>query len=305
MIHSSAVEGQNFWSGYQPGFRFSHAPVGTREFFDEVTAQRYDLEPHIPEIVEFERWAGSKVLEAGCGIGTDGARFAKSGAQYTGLDASPTALSLAQRRFALEELAGTFVRGSVTDLPFADESFDLVVSHGVIHHVQRTDAALREFHRVLRPGGTALVMIYNRRSFNYYFTLMLVRRAMISLLLIPGAVRVVAKVTREPEEVLAGHKQLLKQHRLRYLTDRSFFLSNNTDGPGNPLSKVYTKAEFLALLPPSAGELKVDVRYLNLRLYPGGARFARTRLGRCLERKVGWHLYVRSVKRLPARGREV
>ncbi len=133
-----------FWATYQPGFRFAQSPVGTKEFFNEVTAYRYSLEPHIPEIVKLERWAGCRVLEAGCGIGTDGARFAEVSAAYTGLDASAPALALARQRFASDGFAGEFHLGSVTTLPFADASFDLVFSHGIIHHIPDTDKAVSE-----------------------------------------------------------------------------------------------------------------------------------------------------------------
>jgi ubiquinone/menaquinone biosynthesis C-methylase UbiE len=291
----SAPERRAFWSGYQPGFRAAESPVGTREFFAEVSAKRYVLEPHIPEIVDFERWRGCAVLEAGCGIGTDGARFAVAGADYTGLDFSRSATALARRRFELERLPGRFVAGSVTALPFEDDMFDLVFSHGVIHHLPDTEAAVREFHRVLKPGGTVVVMLYHRHSLNYHVTIMLLRRAAVGLLLVPKASSVVARLTGEPEEVVAGHRQLLTTHGLRYLSDRDLFLSHNTDGPGNPLSKVYSRAEAARLFAPF-GNVTTEVRFLNLRLYPGGSRLSTTRLARKLERRVGWHLYVRGQK---------
>lgn len=290
------VTDEPFWSTYQPGFRFAHHPPGTREFFDEVTAQRYALEPHIPIVARFERWSGCDVLEAGCGIGTDGARFASAGARYTGLDVTPGALALARRRFELDDLPGRFVNGSVTQLPFPDEAFDLVFSHGVIHHVDDTEAAAREFHRVLKPGGTVLVMVYNRHSLNYRLTIMLVRRLLVGLLLIPKASTVVSNITGEPEDVLEGHRQLLRTHGLRYIFDRELFLSNNTDGPGNPLSKVYSRSQLLQLFPPGLADVRTDVRYLNVRLYPAGDRIARTRAGERLSRRVGWHLYLEGKK---------
>lgn len=286
MIH------QEFWSGYQPGFRFASSPVGTKEFFEEVTAYRENLEPHIPEIVDFNRWAGKRVLEAGCGIGTDGARFAASGADYTGLDFSGRALRLARRRFELEHLDGRFLTGSVTKLPFRDDSLDLVFSHGVIHHVDDTKAALREFQRVLSPGGTALVMVYHRRSLNYYLSIMTLRRALVATLFLPGAPTVVSKLTGEPEEVILGHKALLGEHGARYILDRQLFLNHNTDGPGNPLAKVYSRSEFEELASPEFPVVRTAVRYLNVRLYPGGPWFSRTGLGRRLERRIGWHLYL-------------
>lgn len=284
-----------FWGTYQPGFRFARSPVGTKEFFDEVTAYRYSLEPHLPEVVKFERWSGCRVLEAGCGIGTDGAQFAEAGAAYIGLDASAPALALARQRFALDGLAGEFVRGSVTTLPFADATFDLVFSHGVIHHVVDTDRAVEEFCRVLKPGGTVLVMVYNRWSLNYYVTIMLLRRFFVVLLAVPWGPTVVSRATGEPEHVIAGHRALLAKHGLRYVLDRSLFLSNNTDGPGNPLSKVYSPPEIRKLFPPGLS-LTTEVRYLNVRLYPGAARFVRTRLANRLERWVGWHLYLTARK---------
>ncbi len=290
------MTGVDFWAGNQPGFRFARSPVGTPAFFDEVAAHRYELEPHIAEVVRFERWSGRDVLEAGCGIGTDGARFSAAGARYTGLDAAGSALALARRRFGLEDLDGRFVGGSVTRLPFPDESFDLVFSHGVVHHVDDTRAAVREFQRVLRPGGTLLVMVYHRRSFNYYVTVMLVRRLLAALLLLPKVAPRVSRITGEAQEVLAGHQELLAMHGTRYLRDHRLFLSNNTDGPGNRLSKAYSRAELRGLVPPELRPIRTDVRYLNLRLYPGGTRLAATRLANLAERRVGWHLYLEGTK---------
>lgn len=286
---------RQFWTRYQPGMRFSSAESGTRAFYDEVEAHRYRLEPHIPEVVGFERWSGREVLEAGCGIATDGARFARAGARYTGFDFSPTALALAERRFALEGLHGRFVRGSVTELPFPDASFDLVYSHGVIHHLPGTRRAVEEFHRVLRPGGSALVMLYHRQSLNYWLNIMGARRILVGLLALPGGPGLVARATSEPREVLDGHRALLRRHGVRYLTDSRRFLSNNTDGPGNPLSKAYSRRQARELF-QAFGDPLFLVRFLNLRVWPGGERLAARPLARRLERRVGWHLYVEVTK---------
>jgi len=292
------MEHRAFWSTYSPGFRSSDAPVGSREFFAEVIARRSAREAHIDEVVGFDRWTGCDVLEAGCGIGTDGARFAGGGARYTGMDFSPTALSLARRRFALDDLAGTFVGGSVTALPFADNTFDLVFSHGVIHHVGDTQGALNEFVRVLRPGGTALVMAYHRASLNYHVSIGIVRRSLIGLLLVPGMAATISRATGEPRHVIDGHTDLLARHGLRYVTDRNLFVSHNTDGPGNKLAKAYSRDE-LERMCSAAGlvSLRSEVRYLNTRLYPLGDRLAASSGGRRLERHVGWHLYMEGRKR--------
>ena len=81
----------------------------------------------------------------------------------------------------------------------------------------------------------------------------------------------------------------------RDLTDRELFLSNNTDGPGNPLSKVYSAGEARQLF-SGFDQVMTAVRYLNLRIYPAGERLASMALSRWLERRIGWHLYVTAIK---------
>lgn len=286
---------RSFWTDYQPGFRFTSEEIGTPEFFAAVEANRYSLEPHIPEVACFEATRGLDVLEGGCGIATDGLQFARAGARYTGADFSATALSLAQHRFELEGAEGRFVRASLTELPFDDDSFDIVYSNGVVHHLPETAQVIREFHRVLRPGGRAAVMVYHRDSFNYRFTIMTLRRALVSTLLLPGASRVVGAITGESPQLLDEHARLLRTHGLGYLRDRQLFLNHNTDGPGNPLAKVYSRGDALALFSGFA-HVETEVRYLNLRLFPGGERLAATALARRLERRWGWHLWVRATK---------
>jgi ubiquinone/menaquinone biosynthesis C-methylase UbiE len=177
---------QEFWTENQPGFRFTDEPVGTPEFFAAVEQHRYSLEPAIPQKARFGDWGGQDVLEAGCGIATDGINFARHGANYTGVDFSESAVSLAQHRFELEGLPGGIVLASVTELPVADRSQDLVYSNGVIHHVPDTQRAIDEMFRVLRPGGKAIVMVYHRGSLNYHVNIMLIRRALTLALLVPG-----------------------------------------------------------------------------------------------------------------------
>jgi ubiquinone/menaquinone biosynthesis C-methylase UbiE len=294
-LNTSERELVEAWSEYQPGFRFTTAPVGSRAFFREIADHRYRLEPHILEMAEFDRWRGRDVLEAGCGIGTDASQFALAGARYTGVDFSPVAIELARKNFGLQGLEGNFWQGSITQMPFPDESFDLVYSNGVLNHLQDPAAAVSEFRRVLRPGGTARVMIYHRNSFNYAFTIMILRRALAPLAFLP---RVASVVTGEREEVIAGHRELLREHGLGYLRDRELFLSHNTDGPQNPLSRVWSRDEARQMF-AGFSPIQTRVRYLNLRIYPSGSRLAETELGSRLEQRWGWHLWVDARKPAP------
>jgi hypothetical protein len=112
---------------------------------------------------------------------------------------------------------------------------------------------------------------------------------------VPGATSGLARLTGESREVLDGHRELLREHGVGYLTDGQRFLSNNTDGPGNPLSKVYSRSDARALFSDFA-EVATATRYLNLRVIPGGERLSRAPAARRLERRFGWHLYVQAVK---------
>src|SRR5216117_4210996 len=97
-----------FWQEHPCGSKFSDAEIGTREFFERVEQHRYEKEWHIPAAADFAGTDGLKVLEIGCGLGTDGAQFAKAGADYTGIDLTEAAIELARRRFECSGLQGEF-----------------------------------------------------------------------------------------------------------------------------------------------------------------------------------------------------
>ncbi|MFN3386376.1 MAG: class I SAM-dependent methyltransferase [Candidatus Thermochlorobacter sp.] len=145
---------------------------GTKEFYEKVEAYRYnDYAPWIKKFVPFSEFKGKKVLEIGAGLGTDLLQFARAGAFCTDLDLSETHLELAQKRFALYGFTGTFVLGDAENLPFDDSSFDGVFSNGVLHHTPNTQKAIDEVYRVLKPNGKAMIMLYHKQSFFYWYHL--------------------------------------------------------------------------------------------------------------------------------------
>jgi ubiquinone/menaquinone biosynthesis C-methylase UbiE len=280
----------DFWQANPCGAKFAPAQVGTREFFKAIEQHRYQTEWHIPEVVGFDRWRDRDVLEVGCGLGTDGVHFARAGARYTGIDLTEASIELVRKRFALESLAGDLRVADAEGLPFADASFDLVYSHGVLHHTPDTRRAIDEAHRVLRPGGMALVMLYHKNSYNYYVNIMTLRRLGVRLLGYDWGPRLVGRITGEDEDRLRELQQAYRRDRKRLLA-RDEFLSQNTDGAGNPLARAYTRGEALAMFTRFSAS-RAEVHFLNKRWMPLVGRLIPRTLERLLAGWAGWHLWI-------------
>ena len=156
---------QRYWNLRIHDLEMTDAEVGTKAFFDDLDEYRFDKLRYLPEVVDFSAYPGQQLLEIGCGIGTDLVRFARGGARVTGLDLAATAIDLARKNFALNGLAPEQLQvGNGEQLPFANHSFDIVYAHGVIQYTANPAALIAEAHRVLRPGGTGIFMVYNRVS---------------------------------------------------------------------------------------------------------------------------------------------
>jgi SAM-dependent methyltransferase len=282
-----------FWQEHPCGTKFADAEPGSRRFYELVEAHRYEKEWHIPTAADFTNSKNLHVLEIGCGLGTDGAQFANAGANYTGVDLTQAAIDLAKRRFELFQLPGTFRIADAEHLDFPDNSFDLVYSHGVLHHTPDTAGAIREVHRVLRPGGRAVVMLYHRNSYNYRVNISILRRTGVHLLRWNAGLNLVHILTGEPKESLLEHARQL-QVKPGYLNSEEF-LSRNTDGAGNPLARVYSRSE--------ARELFKDFAHVELRTYFLNKRWLPVLgplLPRSLESQIasrwGWHLWIYATK---------
>jgi SAM-dependent methyltransferase len=137
---------------------------GTREWFERIEERRYAVEPEIHAHAQFTRHRGKKLLEIGVGAGTDHLQWARAGAICHGVDLTDAAIELTRRRLAMYGLTSDLQRCDAERLPFPDASFDVVYSWGVIHHSERPERIVAEIHRVLRPGGVFLGMLYGRFS---------------------------------------------------------------------------------------------------------------------------------------------
>lgn len=285
---------RSFWQAHPCGTKFADAEEGSRAFFEAVEEHRYRTEWHIPEAAGFDKAKGLRVLEIGCGLGTDGARFARAGAIYTGVDLTDAAVSLARRRFELEGLPGEFRVADAERLEFAPDSFDIVYSHGVLHHTPDGAAAVREVHRVLKPGGRAIVMLYHRDSYNYRVNIGVLRRFGARLLRTDSGVRLAHRLTGEPVESLREHAARLREDAGQYLSAGEF-LSRNTDGAGNPLTRVYSRREARELFKDFA-RVELAVHFLNKRWMPVVGPLLSRSFETRLASRWGWHLWIYAEK---------
>lgn len=166
---------QNYWNARPCNIRHSTKPIGTEEYFNEVEARKYKVEPHIPEFAEFEKWRGKRVLEIGCGLGTDTINFARAGAQVTAVDLSEKSLEMARKRAEVFGLADriTFIQADSEHLSeyVPAGKFDLIYSFGVIHHTPHPERVMAQLTGYLKPGTTVKIMVYNRWSWKVIWIL--------------------------------------------------------------------------------------------------------------------------------------
>lgn len=250
-------------------------------FFAAYDAWRYDQEGHIPACLDRFDFAGKQVLEIGLGQGAESEQIIKRRGRWSGLDLTAESVARVQARLALRGLPHESLRqGSALQIPWPDDSFDIVFSHGVLHHIPDVRTAQAEIHRVLRPGGTLIAMLYARHSLNYQVSIRVIRRAMLAAAYPLRKTRLLAKAPT----MLRQHLDNAEQQGLRTYLELDNFTHRSTDGPLNPYARVYSPAEVVADFPDF--EL-VDhfTRYMHapplpVRGFPWGDR-------------LGWHLWVR------------
>jgi SAM-dependent methyltransferase len=155
---------QTYWETHIHDQEIARYPVGSAEFFRELEDYRFEKLSYLPKAVDFSGHGGKKLLEIGCGVGIDLVRFARGGALATGIDLARTAIELARRNFALNGLNAALFLMNGEALEFEEASFDVVYAHGVLQYTTNANKMISEIHRVLRPGGEAILMVYNRYS---------------------------------------------------------------------------------------------------------------------------------------------
>ncbi len=161
---------EKYWDDRPCNVRHSNKELGTPEYFEEVEMKKYFVEPHILDFTEFPRWKDKNVLEIGCGLGTAGINFVKSGANYTGVELSTKTLQLAKKRFEVNNKLGLFYHGNAEDLTsfIPIKVFDLVYSFGVIHHTPNPEKIISELINYMNPDSILKIMVYAKQSWKNY-----------------------------------------------------------------------------------------------------------------------------------------
>lgn len=256
------------WSQDPCGARYgAKYEFATREFFDEVERHRYqEYAPWMPEVMGFDQFAGKRLVEIGCGMGTDLLQFARAGAICTGVDLTPRSVEISSLHLGLYGLRADFVLADGERLPFADESFDVVYSNGVLHHTPDTAGGVRELHRVLRPGGVAKVMLYHRNSL-YYWTEIILHRG-----------------------VLRGH--FLRGHTPREIMSRYVEYSEHD---ARPLVKVYSRRQAHKLF-YAFSEVTTDVEQMIRQELSFLRPFVSEGMFKRLRRSAGWNVIITATK---------
>lgn len=218
---------------------------------------------HLLTLAEFDKHRGEKVLEIGCGAGTDICQFAKHGAIVTAVDLTEKAVELTKQRFKVLGIKAEARVADAENLPFADNTFDLVYSFGVLHHTPNTQKTIDEIHRVLKPSGKAIIMLYNEISIEH--AILIFRR--------------------------------LKNRKIRHLSNKSVInllteVNKNDKGHINPLTKLYSKKDVQEIF-KNFGRVNTTVYYIRL---PYLEKVLPDYFVYLLSRLFGWHLFIKAYK---------
>lgn len=261
---------REFWNRRPCNIRHSPKPVGSHEYFDEVEQRKYFVEPHIPIFAEFPKWKNKKVLEIGCGIGTDTINFAKNGAFVTAVELSDKSLEIAKQRAKVYGLENRikFYLGNAEELSkfVPIETYDLIYSFGVIHHTPKPENILREIRKYCDQDTTIKIMIYHKYSWKVFWI-------------------------------------LLKYGKLKFWNLKKLVQRYSEAQEGCPVTYVYSEKEVIELFSNNGLEitdLKVDhifpykiSDYINYKYNKVWYfKILPHKIFRFLETKIGWHLLI-------------
>lgn len=261
---------RKYWEQHPLFSLETSAEPGTREFWDEHNRIRAEVEQFSLPLHEFEGHRGELVLDVGCGVGWLCEHFARGGARIVGIDLTEAGVRMTRERLRTFGLSGFAVQADAENLPFRSGLFSFVTSSGVLHHTPNPGAAVAEIHRVLAPGGRAMLSFYYRNFLlspgmwpltRWFLKLMSLR--------VPGRGGLAS--AGSPEDFVRLY-----------------------DGDQNPLGMVFTKAELRRLLGCFQIE-RMQTHYFPKRFLPFGNLLPKWAFA-ALDRFLGTMMYCKVTK---------
>ena len=278
---------KDFWENNPVGENLIIKELDWNKHFQKYDDYRYKTESHILFELDKIDFKEKKVLEIGIGQASDSEQIIKRGGKWNGLDLTEASIERAKMRFKIKKLKFEEIKlGSCTKIPWPDNYFDLIYSHGVLHHVPEIKLAQEEISRVLKSEGKLIIMLYNKISLNYYLSISVIRRLGLLFIFLLNHLKLYT-----PSENTVFHKHLmnLKKKGIKNYFNMKNFINYNTDGPNNPYSKVYTKSiianDFSKFYITST-----NCHFLNERHFPG-IKILPIKIRNFLSSKFGWHLW--------------
>lgn len=285
-------EVEGFWNNKPCDSERSDKTLGTRDYFKEIEVDRYRYQGHILDILDKINWNGKKVLEIGTGVGTDARIIIEKGADYTGVNIDQGSVELTKKALDAFALNGRVEKCDATSMKYTNATFDVVYSFGAMPCIPDLEKAMEEIHRVLKPGGEVVGLLYNRSSINYHIEIMFLRKIFRHLLVIPGAIGLF-QLLGFPRDRLEGHLKLYRNSK--NMSDQEW-LSRNTDGPDNPFICVQDAKEADRLF-ASFEIISHEVYFFDFRHWGVLGRLLPKPVVRFLGRHWGWHRVVHARKR--------
>jgi ubiquinone/menaquinone biosynthesis C-methylase UbiE len=282
---------ENFWNENPVGSNFVEYTSG-KDFYENYDRFRYQTEGHILQELDKIDFRNKSVLEIGLGQGADSMQIIDRGGQYYGIDLTDESVRRLKERFALFQKPYVEIsKANAQHIPYPENFFDIVYSHGVIHHSPEINKIVNEIHRVLKPGGKAVAMLYHKNSFNYCISILVLRRVGLLLLFaFPFLAPVISKLSGENAERINRHRANLKSQGIGYLRMRNF-LHRSTDGPDNVYATVWSKASSKKLF-RNFSSISFKIHFLNERHLMGLQKLLPKKVKVWLAHRFGWHLWV-------------
>lgn len=279
---------KDYWERFPAGWgELSDQESNPVAFLEERDRQTRILSPRIADLYRMHLARGAVTLDVGCGQGYNAQELVRYGARLTAIDLTEKGLGLARTRFAIRGLEANFLLADAQNLPFTSNTFEIVHSSGVFHHIPDMESAVRELYRVMKPGARASIMVYNKSSWRYWYSLQFrLRLIMTVLYMLPSRLKT----------VLLLRKPGLHSYLPSRWPSTGDIINAGTDFGGieNPLSRVFTKKRARKLF----HQFKIEgfatsgSPYRPFRTKKNVAEKMMARIISRLNRRFGWYLYV-------------